>query len=175
MANSTQRCRKCKQRKKTEEMKKQGLSYVCIKCDPVTGSKITGEESTQTKGCAENSEQGAGLTRSLKRGTSNQGKARQSNRKAKRKSLSVRKSACGEKCTLRVSPNCQDGETVVLCHLNTPFKGTALKSPDLFAVYGCYSCHFEYLDRGLVGKADQLRALFESQMIMLEKGLLVMK
>ena len=46
----------------------------------------------------------------------------------------IRKSAKGESCSLRVHPNCQDGETVVLCHLNSNYRGVGLKSPDAFNV-----------------------------------------
>lgn len=87
------------------------------------------------------------------------------------KSKKIRNSARNEDCSLRVSQNCQDGETVVFCHLNTPFKGVALKSPDLFGVYGCYHCHL-LLDSSKVDYQDQLRALFETQKKLLDKGLI---
>ena len=87
------------------------------------------------------------------------------------KSTKITKSARGESCSLRVSPHCQDGETVVFCHLNSHFRGVGLKSPDLFGVYGCAWCHAE-LDANRVDKADELRALQETQMKLYEKGLL---
>ena len=90
---------------------------------------------------------------------------------AKIKMTKIRRSAEGEECSLRVSSSCQDGETVVLCHLNSPYKGIALKSPDLFGVYGCYNCHLQ-LDAGMTPKADQLRALMETQYKLLQKGLI---
>jgi len=88
-----------------------------------------------------------------------------------RKSAKIRQSARGEVCTLR-----QDGcgrypDSTVFCHLNTPFKGMGLKSPDLFGVYGCYHCHL-LLDSGQVPKEDQLRALIETQYKLLNKGLI---
>ena len=83
----------------------------------------------------------------------------------------ITKSARNECCSLRVSPQCQDGETVVFCHLNSNYRGIGLKSPDLFGVYGCYWCHLE-LDAGHVEYRDQLRALQETQMKLLEKGLI---
>ena len=86
-------------------------------------------------------------------------------------SKKIRESARGEDCTLRVSPNCQDGETVVFCHINSGFRGTGLKSPDLFGVYACYSCH-TLLDAGHVDHYDQLRALQETQMKLYSKGLI---
>lgn len=75
---------------------------------------------------------------------------------------------------LRVSPNCQDGETVVYCHLNSNFRGVGLKSPDLFGVYGCYHCH-ALLDANKVDHKDQLRALQETQIKLFEKGLICVK
>jgi len=90
------------------------------------------------------------------------------------KSKKIRESAMGEDCTLRVSANCQDGETVVFCHLNTNFRGVGLKSPDLFGVYVCYECHL-LLDKSRVEYQDQLRALTETQMKLYDKGLLVVK
>lgn len=90
------------------------------------------------------------------------------------KSKKIRESARGEDCTLRVSPLCRDGDTVVFCHLNTGFRGVGLKSPDLFGVYGCYECH-NMLDKSEVGYQDQLRALTETQMKLYDKGLLEVK
>lgn len=91
--------------------------------------------------------------------------------KHKIKSSKITKSARGEECSLRVSPNCQDGETVVFCHLNSNFRGVGLKSPDLFGVYGCASCH-ALLDSSKVDYKDQLRALQETQMKLYQKGLI---
>lgn len=83
----------------------------------------------------------------------------------------ITKSARGETCTLRQLGCKWDSETVVLCHLNTPFKGMAIKSPDIFAVYGCHNCH-QLLDSGKVSKADQLHALFLTQKKLMDKGLI---
>lgn len=90
------------------------------------------------------------------------------------KSKKIRESARGEDCTLRVSTKCQDGETVVFCHLNTNFRGVGLKSPDIFGCYSCYECHL-LLDKSQVEYQDQLRALTETQMKLYDKGLLVVK
>jgi len=90
------------------------------------------------------------------------------------KSKKIRESARGEACTLRVSPYCQDGETVVFCHLNTNFRGVGIKSPDLFGVYGCVYCH-SMLDKSEVEHCDQLRALTETQIKRYEKVWLVVK
>ena len=86
----------------------------------------------------------------------------------------IRKSAKGESCSLRVHPNCQDGETVVFCHLNSKYRGIGLKSPDLFGVYGCYWCH-GMLDKSEVDAKDQLRALQETQMKLIDKGLVCLR
>jgi hypothetical protein len=68
-------------------------------------------------------------------------------------------------------PNCQDGETVVFCHLNSNFRGVGLKSPDLFGVYGCHWCH-SMLDKSEIDAHEQLRALQETQMKLFNKGLI---
>ena len=87
-------------------------------------------------------------------------------------SKKIRASARGEDCSLRVSSKCQDGDTVVLCHLNSNYRGVGFKSPDIFACYGCFYCH-QALDAGRVDYQDQLRALQETQMKLLAKGLLI--
>jgi hypothetical protein len=88
-------------------------------------------------------------------------------------SKSIRQSANGEACTLRL-PGCEHRGTVVLCHLNSRFSGMASKSLDIHAVYGCHSCHM-LLDANKVSKEDQLRALFETQAKLIQKGLIQCK
>lgn len=88
------------------------------------------------------------------------------------KTSKIRKSAKGEECTLRVSPNCQDGETVVFCHINSPTKGVGRKSIDLFGCYGCYHCH-QMLDSSKVDSDDVLRAMIETQIKLASKGLVI--
>ena len=94
------------------------------------------------------------------------------NSKRKHKSLKITQSAKGESCSLRVSDNCTDeyGQ-VVACHLNSNYRGTGYKSPDLWIVYSCYPCH-QKLDKSEVSAEDQLRALQETQMKLLDKGLI---
>ena len=90
----------------------------------------------------------------------------------------IRQSAKGESCSLRIPTVCNfNPETTVLAHLNTKFKGIGLKSPDLFAVYACSNCH-DAID----GRANHdidtqwiLDALFETQMKLIEKGLICLK
>lgn len=86
----------------------------------------------------------------------------------------IRASAKGETCSLRVSPQCKDDETLVFAHLNSNYRGIGIKSPDLFGVYSCSWCHAE-LDTGKVEYKDQLRALQETQMKLMEKGLIEIK
>ena len=70
-------------------------------------------------------------------------------------------------------------ETTVLCHINCEDKGTAIKSPDWWAVYGCSSCH-EIIDgkriEGDINKLTiektTLRALYRTHKRMIEKGLI---
>ena len=85
----------------------------------------------------------------------------------------ITKSARGEDCAFRFPDVCDfNPETTILCHINTKFKGWALKSPDLFASYGCFSCH-SHLDSG--GEVDPqwvMDAVFETQYKLMEKGLI---
>ena len=86
-------------------------------------------------------------------------------------SKKIRASAKDEACSLRVSPFCQDDETVVAAHLNSVYRGVGIKSPDLWVVYACHHCH-TMLDASKVHPRDQLRALQETQYKLTEKGLL---
>ena len=86
------------------------------------------------------------------------------------KQTKIRNSARGEDCSLRLG-HCSDPETVVFCHLDTRYKGMGIKSPDLFGLFGCYECHLK-LDSYQVSAEDKLRALIETQMKLLEKGLI---
>jgi len=87
--------------------------------------------------------------------------------------LTIRTSAKDECCSLRVSQNCSHDEPgkVVLCHLNSNYRGVGIKSPDIFGVYGCYECH-QLLDKSQVDYQDQLRAMMETQMKLMQKGLI---
>jgi hypothetical protein len=86
-------------------------------------------------------------------------------------SKKIRQSAKGEDCTLRVSPGCGNTETTVLAHFNSNFRGTGLKSPDLFSCYACAACH-ALLDASEVDYQDQQRANQETIMKLFEKGLI---
>ncbi|MEW5251279.1 nuclease domain-containing protein [Microbulbifer sp. 2201CG32-9] len=93
-------------------------------------------------------------------------------------STKLRQAAKGEDCTLRLYPHCNgDPETVVLCHLPSQ-AGMARKSPDWWGVYGCSCCH-DVIDgrcKTEIPKVEversKLRALFETQTRMRDKGLI---
>lgn len=88
------------------------------------------------------------------------------------KQTKITKSAKDEVCSLRVSPNCTDEYGhVVLCHLNSNYRGMGIKSPDIFGVYACGHCH-SLLDKSEVDYKDQLRALQETQMKLVNKNLI---
>ena len=89
-------------------------------------------------------------------------------------SKKIRASAKDEDCTIRNTLSCAYNNTVVFAHLNSKNKGMGNKSPDLFGVYACISCHMD-LDSGKVSYEDQLRALQETQIKLYEKGLIQIK
>jgi len=84
----------------------------------------------------------------------------------------ITKSAKNECCSLRVSPKCSHDEEgkVVLAHLNSNYRGTGFKSPDIFGVYACYERHL-LLDASKVDYEDQMRANQETIMKLIDKGL----
>ena len=86
----------------------------------------------------------------------------------------ITKSAKNETCSLRVSPGCSHDEEgkVVYAHLNSNYRGTGKKSPDIFGVYACYECHL-LLDKSHVSYEDQQRASQETMMKLVGKGLVV--
>lgn len=91
------------------------------------------------------------------------------------KSKKIRESARGECCALRVSPQCgHDDETVILAHLNSNYRGMGFKSPEIFSVYSCHQCHL-MLDSSQVDYQNQLRANQETQIKLIEKGLIIIK
>lgn len=72
------------------------------------------------------------------------------------KSPKLRKSARAQECTLNVVDVCNyDPETVVLAHIDSEFKGVALKSPDYMACFACSACH-AWLDQHLGPEEDRL-------------------
>ncbi len=93
------------------------------------------------------------------------------------KSTKLRKSAKGEACTLRIPGVCNGNpETTVLCHISIPgMSGMAMKPIDMHGLYGCSECHRHLDDRSSWNRIELswfhvLRALFETQLRMVEKG-----
>lgn len=88
----------------------------------------------------------------------------------------LREAARGQECTLEIPGHCNhDPETVVGCHLDSEFKGMALKSPDILIVHGCSGCHAA-LDQHKVQKEDreffQLRALKRTLVRLVSQGII---
>ena len=93
-------------------------------------------------------------------------------------SAKLRDSAKGRPCTVRWSSCDGGGETTILAHLREwGGAGIGQKPDDTFAVYSCFPCHrdidrltYDHPPEGVV-----LRALRETQGIMLAEGLLTVK
>lgn len=90
------------------------------------------------------------------------------------KQTKITKSARDEECSFRFPGICnRNPETTVFCHINTNYKGTGMKSPDLFGAYGCSSCH-DALDNRRNDPVEPqwvLDAMVETQFKLMEKGL----
>ena len=85
----------------------------------------------------------------------------------------ITKSARGEDCAFRFPSICNiNPETTILCHINTKYKGWSLKSPDLFAAYGCSNCHSALDSNSGVDPQWVMDAVFETQYKLMEKGLI---
>lgn len=108
-----------------------------------------------------------------------------SNFKVKKiRSKKITQSAKGEFCTLRVPGVCNnDPDTTVFAHLPGN-KGTSTKNHDLFGVYACNRCH-DWLDgrnaativagyssNSLSGEINKMKAVQETQLKLVEKGIL---
>lgn len=95
------------------------------------------------------------------------------------KSQAVRDSARGEDCSLRIPGVCNfDPETTILAHVPCGMRGTSIKGPDIIGVYACSACH-DLLDDRVRGEAingwDVIRALAETQVKLVQKGLVTVK
>ena len=94
-------------------------------------------------------------------------------------SKKVRNSARDEDCSLRLGM-CSGAETVVLAHIGRN-RGMGIKCGDHFAVYACSNCHdfidgrvnYPHIDIDL--EHEKLRALEETQLKLISKGLMVVK
>lgn len=92
-------------------------------------------------------------------------------------SKKLRDSARGQDCTLRLEGCRFNPEYTVLCHLPVGQRGIGLKTPDVFACFGCDNCH-SIIDGRMPGEfthADLLRALAETQLYWLSVGLMSIK
>ena len=89
-------------------------------------------------------------------------------------SKKLRDSARDQTCTLRLQGYGYDDGTVVLAHLPCGQKGMGMKGPDVIACFACDSCHsiIDGRKRGEYETADLLRALAETQVHWIERGLL---
>lgn len=94
-------------------------------------------------------------------------------------SKKLRESARGMDCALRIPGACNHNpETTVLAHLPCGHKGVGMKSPDNMAVFACSSCHDALDGRRqdvVIDWRDVLRALAETQLHWIEKGMMVVK
>ena len=98
------------------------------------------------------------------------------------KSKKLTSFAKGKPCTIRIPGVCESRRnTTVACHLNSNYKGTGNKSPDLLTVIGCSKCH-AWIDREYAGKVSKaqrdsevLRAFKETLMEYVKAGLITIK
>lgn len=93
-------------------------------------------------------------------------------------SKKIRAAARGQDCTVRLVGICNfNPETTVLAHLPCGQRGTGIKSPDNIAVFACSACH-DAIDgriKSEIDWRDMLRALAETQLSLIEKGIMVIK
>lgn len=102
------------------------------------------------------------------------------------RSKKITMSAKNESCTLRIPSVCNHNpETVVFAHLGGN-KGTGTKNHDIFGIYACSRCH-DWMDgrlkhdgsfmgnRSHYATDEKLRALQETQLKLIEKGLIEVK
>ena len=94
-------------------------------------------------------------------------------------------SARGQNCTVRIPGVCNhNSETVVFAHLNGG--GMGMKHADIHGCYACFECH-QWLDGGYadagknkIGMTKRyrdevhLKAMLETQQIMIRNGVLVL-
>jgi len=86
----------------------------------------------------------------------------------------IRKAAKGQNCTLRIHPGCGNPETVVFAHIGRR-RGMGLKCNDLHGVFACYDCHTLMESDRNGWSEDKLRALEETQLKLLDMGLICLK
>lgn len=84
-------------------------------------------------------------------------------------SHALRQSARDRSCTLRWA--C-DGSDVVLCHIRGIWSGIGQKPSDIHALYGCGGCNTAMAGANRPPAEEVLRAMIETQTIMLAEGLI---
>jgi hypothetical protein len=87
----------------------------------------------------------------------------------------ITRSARMQPCTMRLFGCRNEIETTVFAHAPSIYKGTGIKSPDWWGCFSCHRCH-SILDGRETAEhdSDWLRAIFETQQILYDKGLLSM-
>lgn len=94
-------------------------------------------------------------------------------------SKAIRDSARDQDCTLRLPGICNfDTATTVLAHVPCGHSGVGMKGPDVIAVYACSDCHDALDERTRTASIDGwdvIRALAETQLRLIQKGLIKVK
>ncbi len=91
-------------------------------------------------------------------------------------SKKIRDAARGQDCTLRLEGCSFDPEQTIGAHLPCGQNGMGMKSPDTMIVFACANCHSR-IDGSWreAHYGDMLRALAETHLILIERGLLAVK
>jgi hypothetical protein len=88
----------------------------------------------------------------------------------------LRNSARDKHCTLRLQWCEPNTETVTLAHLRGVWSlAISAKPHDFFAVYACGACHACEEQSIHITDHDRLRALYATQSLMIEAGLITVK
>jgi hypothetical protein len=91
-------------------------------------------------------------------------------------SKQIRNAAKGERCTLRLQGCNFNPETTTGAHVPCGQKGVGMKSPDTMIIFACSECARRTdLEPYTILAKDWLRALAETHLILIEKGLLIVK
>ena len=87
----------------------------------------------------------------------------------------ITRSAIGKTCTLRLG-KCSGDDTVILAHLGL-VRGMGLKSHSIHSCYACHACHLIEEDKSddRCTWKDRFRACEETQLIMIDLGLITIK
>lgn len=89
------------------------------------------------------------------------------------RSKKIMAAANGQDCTLRLVGVCNfNPDTTVAAHVGIR-RGMACKAGDNMVVFACYDCHNAIESNRTMYSEDKLRALEETQEILIDKGLMV--